>query len=395
MNAAAHRILQDLSLDYHPPRTTKAYICEYHLGAEVITAMFGSAMHVFLLDLPRLEFAAIIPKGDCATVVLLGTDIDRELIGSFLEAPEVRRCFPPGWDPENVACRCSPRMNVGGAVHPFADRILFLGDCGVTRLNKDGIGAAYRMAKVAASTAVFEGISTEAFRRHYAPACRSMSFDNAIGKLIFFLTRTLRGHRTARLAIRHVVMREQSCRGQRRHLSRALWDLFTGSAGYRDVLLRILRPPVLWNLARAVASRTPPSIDHATETETAMKSSGLGKIYGDGETIMRQGDVGDCMYVIQEGEVEVSVDQDGVETALARLGSGELFGEMAICDREVRSATIRARGRTRILTIDQGSFLRRVHEDPSLALNVVQTMARRIRRLNQEVAALRARSDST
>lgn len=114
----------------------------------------------------------------------------------------------------------------------------------------------------------------------------------------------------------------------------------------------------------------------------------LGKIYQDGEVIVRQGEVGDCMYVVQEGKVEVVLETEGREIRLAELGEGELIGEMAIFDREVRMATVRAFGKARVLTVDERNFLRRVHEDPSLAYRLVRTMSQRIRELTTEVARL-------
>jgi CRP-like cAMP-binding protein len=119
------------------------------------------------------------------------------------------------------------------------------------------------------------------------------------------------------------------------------------------------------------------------------KTGTLGRVYQDGEAIVRQGEAGDCMYVIQEGQVEVVVEEDDKEVRLMVLDTGELFGEMAIVERQVRMATVRALGQTRVLTIDQKNFLRRIHEDPSLAWNVVQTMSRRIRELAEEVARLK------
>ena len=95
------------------------------------------------------------------------------------------------------------------------------------------------------------------------------------------------------------------------------------------------------------------------------------------------------MYVIQEGQVEVVVAKDGKEVRLAVLEAGEFFGEMAIVEREVRMATVRALGPARVLTIDQKNFLRRIHKDPSLAWRIVQTMSRRIRELGAEVARLK------
>jgi CRP-like cAMP-binding protein len=119
------------------------------------------------------------------------------------------------------------------------------------------------------------------------------------------------------------------------------------------------------------------------------RSGALGKVYQDGDVIIRQGDAGDCMYVIQEGQVEVIRENEGAELRLMVLNAGEPFGEMAIVEREVRMATVRALGPARVLTIDKKSFLRRIHEDPSLAYRIVQTMSRRIRDLSAQVAQLK------
>jgi CRP-like cAMP-binding protein len=121
-----------------------------------------------------------------------------------------------------------------------------------------------------------------------------------------------------------------------------------------------------------------------------METGALGKTYQDGEIIIRQGDDGDCMYVIQEGEVEVLRESGDREIRLAVLKAGDFFGEMAIFEREVRAATVRAVGQVRALTVDKKGFLRRIHEDPYLAFRLVQMMSKRIRDLNAEVARLRS-----
>jgi flavin-dependent dehydrogenase len=242
VNAAARRLLDGLSLDYQPPETTKTFIQEYYLGEDMIGEVLGSSMHVFLLDLPRLEFAAVIPKGDYVSVCLLGEDIDKELVRSFMEVPEVQGCFPKGWDWEEGSCGCAPRINVKGAFQPFADRVVFIGDCGVTRLYKDGIGAAYRTAKAAATTAVFQGVSAKDFERHYWPACRSIEIDNQIGQVIFLVTRLIQKQRIARRAVLRMTAEEQQKAGSQRRMSMVLWDMFTGSATYKDIFLRTLNP---------------------------------------------------------------------------------------------------------------------------------------------------------
>jgi len=120
-----------------------------------------------------------------------------------------------------------------------------------------------------------------------------------------------------------------------------------------------------------------------------MDTGELGKVYHDGELIVTEGEVGNCMYVIQQGKVEVYVERGGVEILLDTNGPGDFFGEMALFDRDVRSASVRALGETRVLTIDKKNFMRRIHEDPSLAFRIVETMSHRIRELVSEVGRLK------
>ena len=119
-----------------------------------------------------------------------------------------------------------------------------------------------------------------------------------------------------------------------------------------------------------------------------MTVGALGKVYEDGEVIIRQGDVGDCMYVIQDGQVEVILEKEDEEIQLDIHGPGIFFGEMAIFDRDVRSATVRALGDVRVLTVDKKNLMRRIHEDPALAFRMVETMSLRIRELLDKVAIL-------
>ena len=120
-----------------------------------------------------------------------------------------------------------------------------------------------------------------------------------------------------------------------------------------------------------------------------MATGDLGKIYQEGEIIVRQGDVGDCLYVIQEGQVEILLEKDGKEIRLRVAGKGEIIGEIAVFERVARSATVRALGEVRALTVDKKNFLRRIQEDPTLAFRLVQIMSRRIRELSDEIARLK------
>lgn len=253
VNSPTLKLFETLRIGYRRPAVTKTLIREYQLGERVINETLGGSMHVFLLNLPRLEFAALIPKGDYVTMCLLGEDIDSALVESFVTAPEVRAAMPPGWRASERSCQCLPHINVRGVDKPYADRLVFIGDCGVTRLYKDGIGAAYRTAKSAARTAVFEGISERAFRRHYRPVCRTIVTDNMLGKLTFVFTRRVQQSRWLRRAVLRTTRAEQSKVGPDRRMSSVLWDLFSGSAPYRDIFVRMLHPAFvarfLWSVA--------------------------------------------------------------------------------------------------------------------------------------------------
>ncbi len=119
-----------------------------------------------------------------------------------------------------------------------------------------------------------------------------------------------------------------------------------------------------------------------------MRTSELGRVFGDGEIIIRQGEAGDIMFEILNGRVEVVQEKDGKEVRLALLEKGDFFGEMAIFEREVRAATVRALGEVRVLTIDKKILLRRISEDPSLALRILEKMSNRIRDLDSEIVSL-------
>ncbi|MDT8394263.1 MAG: cyclic nucleotide-binding domain-containing protein [Bacteroidales bacterium] len=115
------------------------------------------------------------------------------------------------------------------------------------------------------------------------------------------------------------------------------------------------------------------------------KDTTLGRHYTDGEVIIKQGEPGDCLYVIQKGKVEVideSVDQ---ERKLAELYEKEFFGEMGLFEKDVRSATVRSIGETRILTIDKKNFYQTIQKDPSIAYRLLERMSYRLRETNKKI----------
>ena len=415
VNTGALKLFENLHFGFRPPKTTRAFIAEFHLGQDLVTRQLGSAMHVFLLNLPRLEFAALVPKGDYVTMCLLGNEIDDMLVKSFLQHAEVRRCFPPGWGEPIMACHCSPRMYMDEATHPFGDRVVLIGDCSVSRLYKNGIGAAYRTAKACAVTALFDGISADDFKRSYWQVCERIAADNSFGEAVFSVVSLFKiVHFISRAMINMARNEQIQPAAQHRRMSLALWNTFTGSADYRDIFLRALRPSFLAILTMEMTKAlTPPSVARAVlpslfrkrhlrlrQALLARNAGGsgrasprmgeLGKIYSDGEVISRKGDTGDCMYVVLAGSARVYASGADGEIWLRDLGPGETFGESAILRRTRRSATVRAAGETRILSLNRRQFLSSARDDPTFAFRVLEEMSSRVRLLTDEVVRLNA-----
>ena len=121
-----------------------------------------------------------------------------------------------------------------------------------------------------------------------------------------------------------------------------------------------------------------------------MSLDNLGKLYSDGECIVREGDEGSTMFVVLSGRLQVLGNRDGSEVPLAVLEAGDIFGEMALFERARRSSTVRALGDARVMTLDKRTLLRRIKEDPLVALNLVEMLCHRIRHLNGEYASLHA-----
>lgn len=104
--------------------------------------------------------------------------------------------------------------------------------------------------------------------------------------------------------------------------------------------------------------------------------------YAAGDTIFRAGDEGHCMYVVQDGELEVIAHDKVIDVVTA----GGIFGEMALVDRSPRSATVIARTDCRLVAIDEAKFMQHVHRTPFFALQVMRIMTDRLRKRLQDSA---------
>lgn len=116
-----------------------------------------------------------------------------------------------------------------------------------------------------------------------------------------------------------------------------------------------------------------------------LRKTTLGRLYKDGETIIKQGEEGDCVYVIQEGKVEVIDESDSCEVKIAELDRAEFFGEMGLFEKDLRSCTVRALGDARVMTIDKRNFYTTIQKDPAIAYRLLEKMSQRLRETNKKL----------
>ncbi len=116
-----------------------------------------------------------------------------------------------------------------------------------------------------------------------------------------------------------------------------------------------------------------------------MESNSLGKLYKNGEIIIKQGSVGDCFYVIQEGIVEVVDESGATEMVVAELGATDFFGEMGLFEKDVRSCTVRAKGDAKVLTMDKKSLYKKIQQDPTIAFRLLEKMSNRLRETTKHI----------
>lgn len=101
-----------------------------------------------------------------------------------------------------------------------------------------------------------------------------------------------------------------------------------------------------------------------------------------GEVLFREGDAGDTMFAVIEGDVELSCSGRVVDD----VGAGGIVGEMALIDSEPRSATATAKTAACVVPVDARQFTFLVQEHPTFAILVMKVMAERLRRTNAAVA---------
>jgi CRP-like cAMP-binding protein len=121
-----------------------------------------------------------------------------------------------------------------------------------------------------------------------------------------------------------------------------------------------------------------------------MVLSGAEQQLAGGEMLFDRGDEGDAAYVVLSGAVQPIIKQGGRDIPLARLGPGELFGEIAVLCDKARTAAIIADGPTAILRLEADALSDLLQEFPDLALEFIRSLATRLEATSLALAEARA-----
>ncbi len=100
-----------------------------------------------------------------------------------------------------------------------------------------------------------------------------------------------------------------------------------------------------------------------------------------GQTIFKEGEPGELMYVVQKGEVDIVVGDQVVET----IGPGGMLGEMALVDASARSASAVAKTDCKLVPLDVVRFQIHVENTPHFAIQVIRVLAERLRRMTEQM----------
>ncbi|RMH68396.1 MAG: hypothetical protein D6675_16305 [Gemmatimonadetes bacterium] len=104
-----------------------------------------------------------------------------------------------------------------------------------------------------------------------------------------------------------------------------------------------------------------------------------------GETVFYEGSIGDALYIVKDGLLEVTKTLGNEEQSLAKIVPGEFFGEMGLLENKPRSATIRALHDSLLLRIDKSEFEHLLKDSPQLYFEVARALSGKLRETNMDL----------
>ncbi|MEE2831599.1 MAG: Crp/Fnr family transcriptional regulator [Candidatus Latescibacterota bacterium] len=121
----------------------------------------------------------------------------------------------------------------------------------------------------------------------------------------------------------------------------------------------------------------------------ALAALTFSRTFDKGQPIILAEETGDTLFIIRSGQVKVSlIHEDGKEFILSLLGQGEVFGELSLLDDRPRSANVTAMVETGLLMLRRSDFLDLVGRVPQIAVSLLEELASRLRRTDDQVEGL-------
>ncbi len=113
------------------------------------------------------------------------------------------------------------------------------------------------------------------------------------------------------------------------------------------------------------------------------------RVYRKGQTILREGDPGESLFVIISGQVRIyTLSPDGHELSVWICSKGDFFGEMALLTNQPRSASVEAMRRTEVLVLYRQAFRDHLLSNPQAAIHIIETLTERLRRTTESFEEL-------
>ena len=113
------------------------------------------------------------------------------------------------------------------------------------------------------------------------------------------------------------------------------------------------------------------------------------KFFEVGQTIFKEGDVGDVAYLIKDGSVKITkIGRDDCQKTIAKVGKGSILGEMALIDDDTRSATAIAIDATEVMVIQRDELKNRLEKTDPVVNRLLQTMSARLKKQAKLIAEL-------
>ena len=243
---------------FQPPKVRRAIIFELNTGDNDRFMHKISRELYFILHGSRslkLEMISIAPKGNYITVVLIGPSIDNSttkdnlrIINEFMSLPHIRKILPQGAKLKNI-CICSPNLVTGVAKNPYGDRIAVVGDMLTANIYKDGIGSAYELSTKLAEVVLTRGIDKRSLKEGYGSVIRIYQTNNSLGKLVFLFIRIcFSSSLFSRIIYQAVITERKTKARENRRLEKILWNTASGEDTYKNILLAMFHPFVIWSI---------------------------------------------------------------------------------------------------------------------------------------------------